>query len=325
VTIFLAGVTIFVTPFLFALGGAGADGSRARRAPGDRLEWGVYQIYWGASRFEGILGRELGHLASEPNYVMFYRDMGRGFPKGGIEVIRRVGATPIISLELWRWHDRGTKQLPRIVDGAWDDFFRAWAKDAKEDGGRVLLRFGFEFNGDWFGWGGDPEGFVNAWRRAWKIFDEVGAKNVEWVWAANITSHPATPENSMHAYYPGDAYVDWVAVDGYNWGDDYREWHKWTSFEGLFEPVLHAFAKKYPSKPVMIAEFGSPEGEPGKKAKWIREAHAYLSRRDQVRAVVWFNLDKRREGELNFRLDSSESSLKAFNETFAVKPSPDDN
>ncbi len=303
------GVTLCVTPFLFA-------GGTQSRAP---LEWGFYQIYWGAKPFQENLKREVGRLASVPDYVMFYRDLGRPFPQGAADVIHKMGATPIISLELWRWHDNQTKQLPRILAGEWDDFFRKWAEDAKRDGRRVLLRFGFEFNGDWFSWGGDPEAFKAAWRRARDIFDDVGAKNVEWVWSANVTSHPTGPENDMHRYYPGDAGVDWVAVDGYNWGDAYREWHKWSSFDALFDGVLNAFATRYPSKPVMVSEFGSPEGTPGRKAAWVRDAHAAALRRTQLRAVVWFNLDKRREGELNFRLDTSPDALRAFNETFAAK------
>ena len=296
----------------FSIGARWADPPRS-------LQWGVYQIYNGAQRFEKRLKGEMARLASTPDYVMFYRDLGRPFPKAGIDVIYNAGATPIISLELWRWHDSKTKQLPRILAGEWDGFFRTWAEHAKRDGRRVQLRFGFEFNGDWFSWGGEPEAFKTAWRRAHDIFDEVGVQNVEWVWSPNVTSHPTVPANDMNHYYPGDAYVDWVAVDGYNWGDEYKEYHRWTSFEKVFANVLNDFAKRYPRKPVMVAESGSPEGKPGQKARWVRDAHVAAQRHPQLKAVIWFNLDKRREGELNFRLDSSEDALRAFNETFAAE------
>ena len=42
----------------------------------------------------------------------------------------------------------------------------------------------------------------------------------------------------MHRYYPGDAYVEWIGVDGYNFGDDHDQWHKWSSFEAVFAGVL---------------------------------------------------------------------------------------
>ena len=279
----------------------------------------MYQIYWGHRRFAGVLDKTLSSLASTPDYVMFYRDLGRPFPSEGARVIRDAGATPIISMELWRWHDRRTKYLSKIVDGELDAYFRKWAEGAKADGGRVLIRFGFEFNGDWFSWGGQPELFVKAWQRVRGIFNDVGAGNVEWVWCPNITSHPEGADNSMHRYWPGDEYVDWVGVDGYNWGDHYREWHRWTSFERLYDGVLSDLRRRYPGKPIMIGETGCPEDDddPARKAAWVREAYAYLSRQPAVRAVVWFNLDKRREGELNFRVDTSAAALEAFNETFA--------
>ncbi len=283
----------------------------------DPLEWGVYQIYWSRS-YEDVLQRELAKLGGSPQYVMFYRDLPRPFPADAVESIRRAGAVPIVSLELWHWHDTSTKFVPKINAGLFDDRFREWARAAKQAGGRVLLRFGFEFNGDWFSWGGDPVGFVEAWRRVHGLFREQGAENVEWVWAANVTSHPGGADNSMHRYYPGDAFVDWVAVDGYNWGDEHKPWHKWRSAEELFEDVLDEFDRRYADKPIMIAEIGCPEGAGDRKAEWIREAYAYFRRRGQVRAVVWFNLDKRREGELNFRLDSSVGALRAFNDTFAA-------
>ena len=315
---------VFVT-LVLALAGlvwAGAStleqGGYRRTGP---LEWGLYQILW-SREYNEQLKTELSNFASKPNYVMFYRDLGRPFPKFAIDSIGNHGATTIVSLELWQWHgQRSGSYLPAIRDGEFDDFFRRWAKDAKADGRRVLLRFGFEFNGNWFTWGGDPEAFVAAWRHAHGIFREVGASNVEWIWSPNVVSVPDTPANDMHRYYPGDAYVDWVGVDGYNFGDHHDEWHKWQSCASVFGGVLKDFQQHYPTKPVMLAEFGSAPGKPGQRAPWIRSAHATLLRFPQLRAVIWFNYDKRREREPNWRIDVTPQSLRAFNETFAA-PQP---
>jgi len=292
------------------------------RREGDRVEWGIYQIYWGAERFEHFLDITLKKFSSQPGYVMFYRDLGRPFPARAVKVIRERGATPSISLELWQWHQQSTKFLPAINEGKLDEFFETWARDAKAEGGTVLLRFGFEFNGEWFSWSGDPAAFVSAWRRAHDIFKRVGADNVKWVWAPNITSVPDTPDNNMHRYYPGDAYVDWVGVDGYNWGDHYDEWHRWQTCQDVFEKVLAEFDRRYAGKPVMLSEFGSVEDTPGRKARWVHEAFKWLSSSTRVSAVIWFNLDKRREGEHDWRIDSSPESLAAFNKTFAKPSTP---
>jgi hypothetical protein len=270
--------------------------------------------------YEGVLRSASDRLASAPDYVMFYRDLSPRrsvFPPKALGAIRAVGATPIVSLELWDWHREESGYLAALVDGSYDDSFRRWAGEAQADGGRILLRFGFEMNGEWFGWSGDPEGYRSAWRRAHRIFAEAGAGNVEWVWAPNVESVPRTPANSMHLYYPGDDVVDWVALDGYNFGDHPEDGHRWKTFREVFGAAVEDLAGRYPGKPIMIAETGSAEGPPGAKAGWIRDARETLRRLPCVRAVIWFDLDKRREGERNWSLLSSPGVLEAFNESFA--------
>ncbi len=284
------------------------------------VDWGIYQILW-SREYGKHLDAELARFASKPDYVMFYRDLGRPFPKFPIDIIAKRGATTIVSLELWSWHGgRSGSYLPKINDGSYDKFLREWAIAAKADGRRVLLRFGFEFNGDWFTWSLKPKDYVKAWRRAHGIFREIGANNVEWVWAPNVVSCPNTPENNMHLYYPGDEYVDWVGVDGYNFGDHHDKWHQWQSFDDVFAKTLREFEVHYPGKPVMLAEFGCASGNTKQRASWIRDAHKALEAYPQVKAAIWFNLDKRRENEPNWYLTSTDQSLQAFNETFAFKP-----
>lgn len=284
----------------------------------NRLQWGVYQILW-SRKYGQQLAKELSSYASRPDYIMFYRDLGRAFPKFAVDRIVEQGSTPIVSLELWSWHGRHQgSYLPLLQKGEYDEFLRNWAKAAKADGRRILLRFGFEFNGNWFTWSGDADGFKAAWRRAYDIFKQVGTDNVEWIWSPNIVSCPDEPANDMHLYYPGDRYVDWVGVDGYNFGDNHDQWHRWQTFAEVFDEVLDDFAKRYAGKPVMISEFGCAPGDPDKRARWIREAFANLRRRHQVRAAIWFNYDKRREHEPDWRIEATPGALRAFNETFAT-------
>ena len=173
-------------------------------------------------------------------------------------------------------------------------------------------------NGDWFTWSLRPREFIDAWQRAHRIMrTEIGAKNIEWVWSPNVVSIPRTPANDLHLYYPGDAFVDWVGIDGYNFGTDHDEWHGWESLESVFDSVLDQFAARYPDKPVMIAETAAAPGKGPQRERWIREAHAYLSARPRVKALVWFHYDKRRENEPDWRIDTTPASLRAFNETFA--------
>ena len=286
-------------------------------------DWGVYQIHWGRA-FPAALAANMKKFATKPRYVMFYRDLGRPYPRSSIEEIRKYKADPIISLEFWRWGrrtgSRGGSYLPDLNDGKYDAFFRQWAKDAREHGVRVLLRPGFEMNGDWFTWSGDPKLFIAVWRRMHGIFREEKAGNVEFVWAPNIQSAPDTPENDMHLYYPGDEYTDWVGLDGYNFGDDHDQWHKWESMQTVFAAALDEFDRRYPGQARDARGDGVGARAPS-CASGFATRIAFLASRPRVEALVWFHYDKRSEGEPDWRLDSSPESLVAWNETFA-RPRP---
>ncbi len=289
----------------------------ATPTPRGPLTWGV--ISFGNPRGGPDL---LDQLATPPQILHVYADLCRGFPARRIQAIADAGATPMVSLELECWHGgRSDARLAAVARGDYDDFFRHWAQEARASGIPILLRFGYEFNGDWFPWGGRPAEFVAAWRRAHGVFIAESAANVAWVWSANILSVPDTPENAAHKYYPGDETVDWVALDGYNFGDHHDQWHCWQPFEDVFAGPLADFQRRYPHKPLMLSEFGCAPGQPGQRAAWIRDAHRALQKYPRVRAVMWFNVDKRREREPDWRLHEVDGSLAAFNETFA-RPEP---
>lgn len=322
-----------IIPILLALGAAGASASpggegapdgatslRAipvvpRRGP---LKWGLYQILWRRDHFASGLDREIAVLG-RPDYVTFFRDLGRPYPKTPCRAVLARGAVPIISLELQHWGHGEPDALARIVAGDYDTFFTEYAQAARASGDDVWLRFGFEMNGDWFPWGCQPDRFVTAWRRAHDIFQRAGAANVVWVWAPNAISGPDSEENGMERYWPGDAYVDVIGLDGYNFGDAHTKWHRWCTFQEIFGPALEKIRASGVRHPVFISEFGcTHDVPPERRAEWIREAHAYLSARQEVVGALWFNLDKRREGEKNWRIDANDASLAAWRETFAA-------
>ena len=128
---------------------------------------------------------------------------------------------------------------------------------------------------------------------------QVGADNVTWVWCPNIN----TGHLPFMQYYPGDSWVDWVGLDGFNWGGSIG----WRPFSEIFGGSYEELARRT-SKPIVIAETGSGQTG-GDKAAWVTSA---LSRElpyfGRVRAVVWYNAFDRSD----FRIDSSPSALRAF-------------
>jgi glycosyl hydrolase family 26 len=196
------------------------------------------------------------------------------------------------------WH--GTK-LATVASGAQDSVIEAAAKKLAAYRKPMLLRWAWEMNGDWFEWGGDPGLFVQAYRRIHRIFRAGGADNVAFVWSPNWNSSPNTSANAISRYYPGDAYVDWVGVSGYNF---YRE-----SPSTLFRPVVSAYGKR---KPIIVTETAAIDFGAGSKAAWIKKLSAYAGSTPSIGAVCWFDTDVQDDSKHNFRFDTSDDALAAY-------------
>ncbi len=179
--------------------------------------------------------------------------------------IYSTGAIPLISWMPIDVDDPDRNLLPEIVAGEWDDYIDKWidglltwlASYPENKRPMILLRFGHEFNGHWYSYSGEPMLFVVAWRRIHDRFQRAGANEfVEWIWNANHISFDA--HNDITKYYPGDRYVDWTALDGYNWGTNH-DWTNWDTFETIFAAAYDTLITNYPDKPILIAEYGTTE------------------------------------------------------------------
>ena len=104
-------------------------------------------------------------------------------------------------------------------------------------------------------------------------------------------------------YYPGDAYVDWTGVDGYNWGTTNGGWQ---TFQQVFKDIYPLLAAK--KKPIMIGEMSSAQAG-GDKGKWIDEIIPTLRASfPLIKCLVWFDINK----EADWRISSSPESEAAF-------------
>lgn len=221
------------------------------------------------------------------------------------------GALPMLTFEPWRDGRLGPNQpefaLSRFLAGAFDGRLRGFAESVRDWGRPVLIRFAPEMNGDWNSWSPGVNGnttgeFVALWRHVHALFDAAGARNVEWVWSPNVAFPRSTP---IAALYPGDAYVDWVGVDGYNWGRS-RSGTRWQSFASVFAPTIRS-VERLTRKPIVLTEVASTEIG-GRKSVWIRDFLSELRRNPSVVGFVWFQFDK----ETDWRIDSSGASRDAF-------------
>jgi Glycosyl hydrolase family 26 len=247
--------------------------------------------------------------------VMWYQHWGvtngyQYFQPGWMDAIRAHGSIPLVTWDPWDpslGADQPTYTLQNIINGNFDSYITAWAQASKVWGHPYFLRFAPEMNGNWNPWseqvnGNKPGQYVLAWRHVHDIFTNLGVTNVTWVWCPNIDFSVSTP---LKGLYPGDAYVDWVGMDGYNWGT--VQAHTWQPFFSLFQQT-YKDVLSITSRPLMIAETASTE-QAGNKASWITDAYMQLPRYfPLVKAVVWFNQDK----ETDWAIESSPAAQSAF-------------
>jgi len=287
--------------------------------------------------FHQAIGRNL-------DFVIWYEGWSRGnFDNGHrayLDTLNASNLTPVIS---WNPFDpngptiaQPKYSLSKIVRGDFNAYIDSWATGLAAHGKPVYLKFAHEMNGNWFPWGigvnGNQRGeFVAAWRHIHDRFASKGAANVRWIWNPNIV-YNGVPA-SLQEVYPGNDYVDWVGMNGYNWGTSVY-WAScpcqstWESFSEIFDATYRELVA-LADKPIFIGEFASSEAG-GNKAKWISDALLeQLPRRyPKVKAISWFSkiatgLDTLATGEVvptaevDWRVESSNASRKAFAE--AVK------
>lgn len=234
------------------------------------------------------------------------------------------GAMPLISWMPIDLDRPDVNILSEIALGLHDDYLDQWARKLAdwvatypvEQQPKILLRFGHEFNGNWYAYGNSPFFFQSAWQYIHDKFEAAGVnEHVEWVWSANNVS--VDDYDDITSYYPGSEYVDWTSIDGYNFGSNYS-WSEWESFSTLYSDTYLTLVENYPEKPILIAEIGSAEqkdlpdhnwGQFGDNSDGIQSKEFWISSFltdlensfPAVRAISWFNINK----ELDWSLTGS--------------------
>lgn len=273
----------------------------------------------GAPNDAGALDRYAERIGRQPVIVSWFEAWGSASAVTGeilrVELLDRItdrGAVPMVTWEPWdpaAGVDQPAYRLAIIARGDFDAYINSWAYRLAAYGGPVMLRFAHEMNAPWYPWGiavndntaGD---YVDAWHHLRERFLAAGATNVRWVWCVDATK---LDEPSVAAAYPGDAAVDWLAMDGYNWGLTLPN-SAWRSLDEVFGGAYDEVGG-LGHRPMMISEIACAE-QGGSKADWIREGFAGLPKRfPRIQAVCWFN---ERGTVADWRVESSPESLAAF-------------
>ena len=260
--------------------------------------------------YEQVVGRKAAWVYFSNNW---YAD--RKFPLATAIWIRDQGAVPYIRLMLRsKNHKVGKPEtkftLQSIIDGKFDNDLREWGHAAAAFGSPLIVEYGTEVNGEWFGWNGKfhgagkkdgfgdpgkadgPERFVAAYRHIVDAERSSGATNITWVFHLDAAQSPKADWNRFENYYPGSDYVQWIGVSCYGPQKPKDEVEENLSFREKFDPVYPRIVKMAPDKPIMIAEFGCTTGYPLVQSEdWAKAALTdILSKRwPHVRGFSWWN------------------------------------
>lgn len=335
----------------------GSTGSSAPSATAASTASNKPSIYWGASIGSQLTGQQapwdmtaISDVASESGKGLSLVHFGtpfascssttassctdEPFPTTPMTNIRGYGAIPLLDWSSVADDSNGTSaalpsNLSAVTSGYWDSYIRSFAEAAKAWDHPFFLRFDWEMNGNWFPWSEGVNGntagqFVAAWRHVHDIFSQVGATNVSWVWCPNVDFENVF--TSLKELYPGNSYVDWTCLDGYNWGSNPAQangssfaqtgTNNWQSFDQIFQSTYHEIVNTIaPGKPMIVGEVGSTE-DGGSKPAWITNMLSEIpTDYPDIHGLMYFD---RYDNNMDWPLETSSSAVAAWRSGIAA-------
>jgi hypothetical protein len=165
------------------------------------------------------------------------------------------------------WEPSLTAQ--QIASGAADSSILKWASEMKQYNGSIIFVVMDEMNLPESAYSGDPTAFKQAFQRVHNLYS--ADSNVLFAYDPNV-AYSGNPVSNFTAYYPGDAYVSLVALDGFDFGGQ--------TFSQVFSSSLAAMKSDFPSKPLWILSTGSVDSP----TAFIQSAYG-----SGVQGIVWFS------------------------------------
>jgi hypothetical protein len=200
---------------------------------------GGWSAYWAVTEFKGITEAYRNVTGSTQDHQLL------------------VDRFPNTVLHSAMWMVGSWDVAQRAADGEFDNVIRQYADWVKKINQPVLLRIGYEFDGIHNAL--EPAQYVRAYRRIVDLLRDNGASNVAFVWHSYAA--PRFNNYPLAAWYPGDDYVDWMALSIF--GQAYENPDMGPEADEMLE-----FARQH-NKPLMLAETNPVQGiEKGDDAVW---------------------------------------------------------
>lgn len=234
----------------------------------------------------------------DQHFILFHHQLPNIWNNGNVPLITWEPSNPS--------HAESPDDIEALIAaGEYDAYITEWATDLKvflaggdgvfgnDDDRRAYLSLGHEMNGVWYPWSGAPAQYIAMWQRVHDRFAVLGIDehHLQWIWTVNNVDIGAF---TAEEYYPGNDYVDWVGINGYNWGRTPAA-SNWFEPARVYGDMLMRMRALSDNKPVAFTEVGvatdgSAEALAGKNI-WITQLYTYV-RQQGIGLVNWFNEDK---------------------------------
>lgn len=183
--------------------------------------------------YPAVLGCELGglELGNDKNldgvpFEQMRQQIIAHHQRGGIVTISWHPYNPVTGKDAWNTEgDAVTAVLPGGSETAkmqlWHKRMASFLASLKDAQGRavpVIFRPWHEMSGDWFWWGSKqctPEQYKALFQLTFNAMRDAGLRHLVWSYSPNAKAGD-TPEHFFR-FYPGDAYVDVLGVDLYQY------------------------------------------------------------------------------------------------------------
>jgi len=216
-------------------------------------------------------------------------------------------------------------EFNEVADGQADSYYKTLAQNLVNAGfGSSYIRLGWEFNGTWMGWSiCNQQGsgltswasdFVPAFRNIVTSMRSVSGANFKFIWNPDESSNAGCAGANLENFYPGDSYVDDVALDVYDGigaatSSDATRWTdllngvnagNWTaekpdaingqSFQGYGLNWLAAFGKEH-GKTIGLPEWGlsstGSNGGGGDDAYFMTQMASWIKANATGPVIYW--------------------------------------
>ena len=268
-----------------------------------------------ASEKENSLGAKFGSQTIKGYLTNDANLYENGYPStefsDAIKKIIQNDKIPIVDLAMGY---KGAEYLPdSIINGGYKKNIGNWAENLKALNAPVFVNLGSGMNGSIRNYTRLQRSFTDnslldtdadlyklAFRYIVDQFRAHHANNVKFVWSPSVDSIPDISINDMTRFYPGDDYVDWINLMGYNIdGTDKADLSiylneaplidgKTRTFDEVFKNAYHSLRRMYPDKPMMM-ETSSLNRNNSKSAFAQQMFNKLLTEYGNIQIVTWNN------------------------------------